>query len=613
MSWNLGSLLLPLVGATLLGATTVGAAPRPAPELTAITNAASYTTDVAKGSIAIAWGRNFSDEQCWGSLQQLENKLPVCGTEIRAGGEPLPIFYVGPHQINFQAPHATGHIKFVVSRDGAQSNEVGFAVLPRAPGVFAFTEYGREEMTNKPFVRHERLAAAQKVNAALILPESALKLPADGSCAFVTLYGTGAGEPATEAAPAIGERNPGGAVPIQASEFFLNGERLADDQIPYQGLAPEYVGLHQFNICLKKNGTPRIESGAYSLVLRSGGVASQPVTILVTESGEYVVGSLAAIALDDTPEGRAALAAAEKNVSGKITNVRTGAEALFVADENRNFLHDLPNGRGMHEVQVLGKGFFYNWRSTINASGASRLADAPVQMLPIVEDPNSVFDYHRDVIADINHRPELVVWTAGSKPMDLLDFLDYMQNYASRSGGTCPPTVRRWLFKDGPEKIYIPAAGARQYTTAQGTVTGDVFAKQAFEEIDARLGTTLLEFADHDLLAAGGDGLTLVWGMEPGHDAVSLYRERDGIACVAPTKAHIYIDPALFPDPEELKRAIKHEWGVHGLLGPLHSPSRAHNSHEAAPVEPSVFETYAQKAVTKMRLKTDWTRLYRER
>ncbi|HWQ34361.1 MAG TPA: hypothetical protein VNQ79_16050 [Blastocatellia bacterium] len=90
------------------------------PVLGAVTNAASYSSRIAPGGLAVLWGERFTEpgEEYAASSVPLSRLLgrvqvlwraadwdtTVTGSKYRCGWRAAPLLYVGPNQINFQVP-----------------------------------------------------------------------------------------------------------------------------------------------------------------------------------------------------------------------------------------------------------------------------------------------------------------------------------------------------------------------------------------------------------------------------------------------------------------------------------------------------------------------------
>jgi uncharacterized protein (TIGR03437 family) len=100
---------------------------RPAVYTNGIVNAASWTSPVAPGSIAAAFGTNLT------------------GGQIVVNGTPATVLYAGSSQINFVVPDsaAAGTAQIAVRTSAGQSEIVTSTIAAHAPGVFAAITGGR--------------------------------------------------------------------------------------------------------------------------------------------------------------------------------------------------------------------------------------------------------------------------------------------------------------------------------------------------------------------------------------------------------------------------------------------------------------------------------------
>jgi hypothetical protein len=90
------------------------------PQLTAVTNAATFSTKIAPGGLAVLWGERFSEigEDYAATSAPLARQLgrvqvlwraadwdsTISGSKNRCGWRAAPLLYVGSNQINFQVP-----------------------------------------------------------------------------------------------------------------------------------------------------------------------------------------------------------------------------------------------------------------------------------------------------------------------------------------------------------------------------------------------------------------------------------------------------------------------------------------------------------------------------
>jgi uncharacterized protein (TIGR03437 family) len=243
-----------------------------------VVNAATFqaSVPVAQGSLATLFGAGLADEsqtaapgEPWGNT--LAGREVAVNDDLRA-----PLYYVGPGQVNFQAPWGA---PLGASRIAVRMAETGellagsarFMVGPASPGFFTASLDGKGQAA----VRNQDNTVNGSGNPA-----------AKGS--IVSLYGTGQG-PVSPAVP-DGMPGPSGllantlAVPTSDSRVCLTSQPSACVQvgnvfaeIQYSGLAPGLVGVWQLNVRIP----PDAPSGAVQVRAIVNGVTSNIVTVAV--------------------------------------------------------------------------------------------------------------------------------------------------------------------------------------------------------------------------------------------------------------------------------------------------------------------------------------------
>ncbi len=99
-------------------------------------NAASFSREVAPGSIASLFGVNLALAPAFASRQPLPEQL--AGAQVFFNGKSVPLIYVSPLQINLIVPRDTppGRLNVIVKNAVGESSQVEVDVTPFAPAIF---------------------------------------------------------------------------------------------------------------------------------------------------------------------------------------------------------------------------------------------------------------------------------------------------------------------------------------------------------------------------------------------------------------------------------------------------------------------------------------------
>jgi uncharacterized protein (TIGR03437 family) len=248
--------------------TSVVPPPASGPSISAVVSAAAYGgfSAVAPGSWVEIYGSNLApDTRQWAGGDFNGNSAPTSldGVTVNIGGQLAFIDYIssGPGQINAQLPSniATGGtLQVTVTNDSVTSPPFNITANPTKPGLLAPAAF--------------QIGGKQYVVA--LLPDGTYVLP-PGSIAglasrqakpgeTIVMYGIGFGSTAPDfPAGQIVTANNQLALPLQ----LLFGQTPA--QLSYDGLAPGYVGLYQFDVVV-----PGVASSdLVPLTFNLGGVA----------------------------------------------------------------------------------------------------------------------------------------------------------------------------------------------------------------------------------------------------------------------------------------------------------------------------------------------------
>jgi uncharacterized protein (TIGR03437 family) len=218
-----------------------------------VTNAASYLPQVSPGALASIFGTGLSTTTAQAGVPLPPN---LNGVSVSVNGQPAPILYITPSQINFQVPWSTavGAANVAVSVNSGSSNQISVPVLTAGPGLFTQT------------------------NGAAIVQNSDYSLngPSNPAAAGSTIiaYLTGSGPvnpPVADGAPTPS------ATLVSATSSYSATIGSMTAQVQFAGLAPFFVGLVQVNVVVPSG----LATGSYPLKVTIAGDTSNAGTISV--------------------------------------------------------------------------------------------------------------------------------------------------------------------------------------------------------------------------------------------------------------------------------------------------------------------------------------------
>jgi uncharacterized protein (TIGR03437 family) len=230
----------------------------------AVLNGANFLVNRALAPSAIASVFASPGSQ-FGSETRVFNELPeplplprqLADIEVMVNGQPAPLFFVSPRQINFQVPGntpATGSVEVMVRR--------------RPTGqVLAAGTVGMNQVSPAIFT----LAASGTGQAAAVNEDGSVNGPANPARpgSVISLYGTGSGGfpgGPDDGAPA------GGIIETEEKPvILLNNTPVDAANVLFSGAAPGYVGLWQINVRIPETQAP---SNALPVTVQYRGVVS---------------------------------------------------------------------------------------------------------------------------------------------------------------------------------------------------------------------------------------------------------------------------------------------------------------------------------------------------
>ena len=200
------------------------------------------STSIAPGSWIEIYGSNLaSNTRPWagGDFTGVNAPISLDGTSVTIGGQQAFIAFISPTQVNAQVPSnvSTGVQQVALKSGGGTSASLSIMVSALEPGLLAPASFN---------IGGVQYVVALFLDGTYVLPEGAIagvnSRPAKPGDVIV-LYGVGFG-PVTPAVPA-------GQIVQQSNTIASNFQMSiggTSAKADYSGLAPNYVGLYQFNI-----------------------------------------------------------------------------------------------------------------------------------------------------------------------------------------------------------------------------------------------------------------------------------------------------------------------------------------------------------------------------
>jgi uncharacterized protein (TIGR03437 family) len=247
----------PASSMTMLVVTASFAAPRPVVQ--AVTNAASYGTQIAPGQMVVVWGSAMGPDD----IQTLTAAQPngvvasaMAGVRVLFDGVPAPLVYVSAKQCAAVVPYLAAlkpvaHVQ--VEYNGRRSDPLAVAIAPTGPGLFTanMSGSGQAAVTNSDNRTANSPAAPAK----------------PGDIVVLWLTGEGVTDP-----PGVDGRLAIGILPKPVAGVSVEIGGLPA-KVEYQGAAPYNMpGLMQINARIDANVTP---GDTVPVKVTIGGTSSQ--------------------------------------------------------------------------------------------------------------------------------------------------------------------------------------------------------------------------------------------------------------------------------------------------------------------------------------------------
>lgn len=238
-----------------------------APAVTSVISASQFGAfpEIAPGSWIEIYGNNLSaTTNLWAqsNFNGLFAPTTLETTSVTIGGQSAYVEYVSPTQIDVQVPGGipTGSQPLIVKTETGESEPFGVSVKTTQPGLLAPSSFD---------VGGTQYAVALfSDGVTYVLPQGAVGGVASRPASpgdTITLYGIGFGQVNEGTPPGeIAQGQTSLAAPVT---FSFGG--TPSPSVSYAGLAPNFVGLYQFNVVV-----PQIAAGnAVPVTFTQGGVA----------------------------------------------------------------------------------------------------------------------------------------------------------------------------------------------------------------------------------------------------------------------------------------------------------------------------------------------------
>jgi uncharacterized protein (TIGR03437 family) len=222
-----------------------GALPLAGPSISGVVSASAFGafSSVAPGSWVEIYGSNLGPStQGWTGADFTGNNAPTMlnGVSVNIAGQAAFIDYISPTQVNAQLPSniATGGpLQLTVTNANGTSTAVNLTVNATEPGLLAPASFK---------IGPNQYVVAQHSDGSYVLPVGAIAGVASSPAKpgeTVVIYGVGFGS--------VTPNIPAGEIATETNKLTASLQILFENtpaQLPYFGLAPNFVGLYQLNV-----------------------------------------------------------------------------------------------------------------------------------------------------------------------------------------------------------------------------------------------------------------------------------------------------------------------------------------------------------------------------
>lgn len=222
-------------------------------------------TTVAPGSWIEIFGTNFASlSRGWAGGDFDNGKAPTIleNVQVSVDGKAAAVAFVSPTQVNVQVPDdiASGPIPVRVKTPGGETAAATITGAPRAPGILAPAQF--VSTTGRRYVGALFPDGTTFVGPSGLVAGANFRGARPGERVLVYGVGFGATDPA----------KPAGQIVTGTSTVPGLQIRIGDQPVTFEygGLAPNFVGLYQFNLVV-----PNLAAGDYPIVMTVGSISTQ--------------------------------------------------------------------------------------------------------------------------------------------------------------------------------------------------------------------------------------------------------------------------------------------------------------------------------------------------
>jgi uncharacterized protein (TIGR03437 family) len=242
------------------------ALPPAGPSISGVVSASAFGgfSSVAPGSWVEIYGSNLAPAtQGWTGSDFIGNNAPTMlnGVSVSIGGQAAFVDYISATQVNAQLPSniATGGpLQLTVTNANGTSVPVNITVNTTEPGLLAPASF---------LIGANQYVVAQHSDGTYVLPVGAISGVASSPAKpgeILVIYGVGFGS--------VTPNIPAGEIATETNQLSTSFEVLfgkTPAKLPYFGLAPNFVGLYQFNVTVPAVANSNLTPLTFNL----GGVA----------------------------------------------------------------------------------------------------------------------------------------------------------------------------------------------------------------------------------------------------------------------------------------------------------------------------------------------------